>query len=161
LEVVPLLETSPGLQALTVLEELQRRYPDRFSNGRLWTLPRRVKAWRAQHGPAKEVMFRQTHAAGQWGLSDFTELKGVVITGAGEVLGHRLDHFRRAYRGWSYARVVLGGERFPARAEGLARERLGGAPAEHRTDRLSAADRNLSRDDQADLTARYQARCAP
>jgi hypothetical protein len=33
-EVVPMLEGAPGLMALTVLEELQRRYPMRIVNSR-------------------------------------------------------------------------------------------------------------------------------
>jgi hypothetical protein len=47
-------------------------------------------------------------------------------------------------------------------AEGLqnALWALGGAPREHRSDSLSAAFRNLSRDERIDLTARYEALCA-
>ena len=54
-----------------------------------------------------------------------------------------------------HAHVVLGGESFVALAEGLqnALWALGGAPAEHRSDSLSAAFRNLERDAAADLTA--------
>jgi hypothetical protein len=37
--------------------------------------------------------------------------------------------------------------------------RLGGAPREHRTDSLSAAYKNLSADEQADLTERYEGLC--
>ena len=36
---------------------------------------------------------------------------------------------------------------------------LGGAPREHRTDSLSAAFRNLSKDAAEDITGRYQALC--
>src|SRR5688572_11171888 len=32
-EVVPLLEVNPGLQALTLFQEIQRRYPGRFQDG--------------------------------------------------------------------------------------------------------------------------------
>src|SRR5690606_6423293 len=50
--------------------------------------------------------------------------------------------------------VVLGGESFVALAEGLqnALWTLGGAPAEHRTDSLSAAFRNLDREARDDVT---------
>lgn len=74
-------------------------------------------------------MFPQPHATGPCSLSDFTELKGIVITVAGEPLDQRLYHFRLAYSGLCYVRVVHGGENYPALAEGLARvlERLGGA----------------------------------
>jgi hypothetical protein len=160
-ELVPLLKSSPKLQALTLLEELQRRYPGKSPNSRLRTLQRRVKAWRAHSGPDKEVMFRQVKVPGQLGLSDFTILKEVAITLAGEPFDHRLYHFRLAYSGWSFMSVVLGGESFSALAEGLANAlaHLDGAPAEHRTDSLSAAFKNLSDDEREDLTARYAALC--
>lgn len=160
--LVPQLAAAPSLQALTLLEWLQEQYPGQYPDSLLRTLQRRVKSWRAAHGPDKEVMFPQTHGPGLRGLSDFTELKGIVITVAGEPLDHRLYHFRLAYSGWCYVRVVLGGESYPALAEGLtgALERLGGVPAEHRTDSLSAAFRNLGREVETDLTERYAALCA-
>lgn len=73
-------------------------------------------------------MFPQVHGPGLWGLSDFTQLKDVTVTMAGEVLAHRLYRFRLAYSGWCPVRVVLGGESYTALAEGLteALERLGG-----------------------------------
>ena len=64
--------------------------------------------------------------------------------------------------GWPKAHVVLGGESFTALAEGLqnALWSVGGAPREHRSDSLSAAYRNLKRDQREDATARYAALCA-
>jgi hypothetical protein len=83
------------------------------------------------------------------------------VTIAGEPFPHRLYHFRLAYSGWEHARVILGGESFSAVAEGLqdALWKLGKAPAEHRTDSLSAAFKNLDRDAQADFTQRYDELC--
>jgi transposase InsO family protein len=161
-EVVPLLERQPALSATTLFEALQERHGDCFGAGQKRTFQRRVKAWKALHGPDKEVMFRQVAVAGRQGLSDFTELKGCTVTIAGEVLEHRLYHFRLAYSGWSHVRVVLGGESYSALAEGLqeALWRLGGAPLEHRTDSLSAAYRNLSAEARTDLTERYEQLCA-
>ncbi len=63
-ELAELLEHEPDLQAKTLFEELQRRYPGRFSEGQLRTLQRRVKAWRGLEGPSKEVFFPQVHAPG-------------------------------------------------------------------------------------------------
>ena len=160
-EIAARLGGAPDLQALTLLEWLQERYPGKYPDKLLRTLQRRVKAWRLEHGPDKEVMFPQRHAPGELGLSDFTLLKQTTITIAGEPLVHRLYHFRLAYSGWCHARVVLGGESYTALAEGLseALEHLGGVPAEHRTDSLSAAYRNLDAAAQSDITARYQALC--
>ncbi len=57
---------------------------------------------------------------------------------------------------------MLGGESFTALAENLqnALWSLGGVPHEHRTDSLSAAFRNLSREAAEDITRRYDAICA-
>jgi len=160
-EVLPLLEKQPRLNATTLFEDLQDRHPGRYPNGRKRTFQRRVKAWKALHGPDKEVMFRQAQEPGRQGLSDFTQLKTVVVTIEGEPLAHRLYHFRLAFSGWSHLKVVLGGESYTALAEGLqeALWRLGGAPREHRSDSLSAAYKNLTAGEQEDLTERYEALC--
>jgi len=161
-EIVPLLSKQPALDATTLFEDLQDRHRGQFGNGKKRTFQRRVKAWKALHGADKEVMFRQVQEPGRQGLSDFTKLKDVTVTIAGEALEHRLYHFRLAYSGWSHVTVVLGGESFSALAEGLqeALWRLGGAPLEHRTDSLSAAYKNLSIEAQRDLTERYEGLCA-
>jgi hypothetical protein len=161
-EVLPRLEARPALDATTLFEDLQERHAGRFPNSCKRTFQRRVKAWKAHYGPDKEVMFRQQQLPGRLGLSDFTELKDIVVTIGGVALSHRLYHFRLPFSGWSHVKVVLGGESWTALATGLqgALWRLGGAPVEHRTDSLSAAYRNLSADEQADLTQRYERLCA-
>ena len=42
-EIVPLLCAAPALTAVTLIEEIQRRYPGRFGHGVLRTLQRRVR----------------------------------------------------------------------------------------------------------------------
>jgi hypothetical protein len=160
-ELVSMLESSPGLLPITLLEYLQEKYIDRYPDKLLRTMERRVKKWRALHGPEKEVMFRQIYMPGRQGFSDFTKLKGVEITIKGKPLKHLLYHFRLPYSKWSYMKVVLGGESYTALAEGLqeALWRLGGAPLEHRTDSLSAAFKNLTKDEANDITTRYKDFC--
>jgi hypothetical protein len=159
-EIVPLLRGAPGLRPIAVFEEMLRRHPE-LGAGVRRTLERRVRAWRAQHGPEREVIFRQVHEPGRLGLSDFTDMAGLGVTIAGEPLPHRLYHFRLAWSGFEHAHVVLGGESYVALAEGLqnALWALGGAPLEHRSDSLSAAFRNLEREAREDLTRRYDALC--
>jgi hypothetical protein len=156
-EIVPILKAAPGIRAIGVLGELRRRYPE-LSRGIRRTLERRIAAWRALNGPEQDVIFRQEHAPGRLGLSDFTDAKALGVSIAGVPLDHRLYHFRLAFSGFEHAHVVLGGESFVALAEGLqnALWALGGVPTEHRSDSLSAAFRNLNVDAQADLTQRYQ-----
>jgi hypothetical protein len=117
-EVVPMLMAAPGLRSVTLYEELMRRHPDLWPGVR-WTLERRVRAWRAVHGPAQEIVFRQVHQPGRIGLSDFTDMADLQIQVAGTPLNHLLYHFRLAYSGFQHAHVVLGGESFIALAEGL------------------------------------------
>ena len=160
-EVVPLLQSAPGLRSVGIWDELRRRHPE-LPEGVRRTLERRIRGWRAVHGADREVIFRQVHPPGQMGLSDFTEMADLGIRVAGEVLEHRLYHFRLACSGFEHAHVILGGESYVALAEGLqnALWALGGAPLEHRSDSLSAAFRNLKPEVRADLTARYDALCA-
>ncbi len=161
-ELVPMLETDPSLKPITLLHYLMRADPERFPDqGIRRTLERRVRAWKALHGPRREVIFRQRREPGRQALSDFTDAGQLGVTIAGEPLPHLLYHFVLPCSGWQFARVVLGGESFTALAENLqdALWTLGKAPAEHRTDSLSAAFKNLDRDQQADLTERYRALC--
>jgi hypothetical protein len=158
-ELVPLLRSAPGLTAVTLLEELERRYPGRFNTRLLRTLQRRVRRWRALEGEEREVFFAQEHAPGRLGLSDFTDGAELGIRIAGEALQHRLYQFALAYSGWRHAEVVLGGESWVALSAGLqnALWTLGGVPVEHRTDSLSAAFNNLA--EREELTRRYEQLC--
>lgn len=52
-ELVPLLSRAPYLSPMTLLEELQAKYPSLYPDKVLRTLQRRVKKWKALFGPAK------------------------------------------------------------------------------------------------------------
>jgi hypothetical protein len=160
-EILPMLKSAPGLRPVGIFEELRRRHPE-LSSGTRRTLERRIRAWRAVNGPDREVIFRQEHPPGRMGLSDFTDVGDLGVTIAGELVDHRLYHFRLPFSGFEHAHVVLGGESFVALAEGLqnALWSLGGVPEQHRSDSLSAAFRNLDADAKEDLTIRYEALCA-
>jgi hypothetical protein len=132
----------------TLLEMLQDKYPGQYPNSLRRTMQRRVREWKLQYGAEQEVMFRQLHQPGLRALSDFTELKGVVVTIQEKLLAHKLYHFRLEWSHWSWMRVVLGGESFSALAEGLqeALGQLGGVPTEHKTDSLRAAWKHQGED---------------
>lgn len=159
--IVPLLEVSPFLTGVNLLEHLQDLYPGEYADKHLRCLQKRIKHWKALHGPAKEVMFRQLHPPGLRGISDFTHPKRFTVTIQGKPLVHLLYHFRLTYSQWTYVKVVLGGESFTALTTGLqgALWALGGSPLEHRTDSLSAGFKNLSVDAKEDATKRYEALC--
>jgi hypothetical protein len=131
-EIIPLLESAPGLRPITIFNEMRRRHAG-FSDSWRRTLERRVRLWQALHGPEREVIFRQEHPPGKQGLSDFTDATELGVTITSVPLEHRLYHFRLAFSGWDHAHVVLGGESFVALAEGLqnalwTRRRACGAP---------------------------------
>jgi transposase InsO family protein len=161
-ELLPLLRESPHLSAVTLLEELQRRYPGQYGPSALRTLQRRMRQWRAAHGREREVYFAQEHPPGRQGLSDFTDAGELGVTIAGVPFAHRLYQFALAHSGWRSSSVVEGGESFAALSAGLQRAlwHLGGAPEEHRTDSLSAAFKNLGDLERQDWTSRYAALCA-
>ncbi len=141
-----MLETDGAFNAVTLLEELQRRYPGDYGTSILRTLQRRVRQWRAVLGPEREVFFAQEHPPGRLGLSDFTVCDELEVVIAGVAFPHRTYQFALAHSGWRHAVVFEGGESFIALSTGLqsALWRLGGVPEEHRTDSLSAAFNNLA-----------------
>jgi hypothetical protein len=108
-EVVPLLQTDPLLNALTLLEELQRRHPGQYGRSMLRTLQRRMRQWRALHGAEREVFFAQEHPPARLGLSDFTVADDLGVLIDGHAFDHRLYQFTLAHSGWRHALVVTGG----------------------------------------------------
>jgi hypothetical protein len=155
-EVQARLELSPGLEAKTLFEDLQRRFPGRFQDGQLRTLQRRVKRWRALDGPDQEVFFAQKHHPGQLGASDFTHLTSLQVTIAGMPFAHLVYHFVLTYSNWEHVTVCFS-ESFESFSAGVqdALWELGGVPEQHRSDRMSLA---VHQDGHAELfTQRYRA----
>ena len=144
-----------GLQAKVLFAWLQREYPGKFQDGQLRTFQRGVRRWRATQGPAKEVYFSQVHEPGRLCASDFTEMKSLDVTIAGQSFAHLVYHFVLTYSNWEWALVCFS-ESFESLSEGLqgAVRALGGVPARHRTDRLSAAVNNLT--ESREFTERYR-----
>lgn len=149
------VRTNPGLEAKTIFAALQRQYPERFSDGQLRTLQRRIKRWRASEGPAQEVYFVQEHRAGELCESDFTHMAKLEITVGGEPFAHMLYHFVLTYSNWETG-TICQSESFSNLSEGLQNAfwELGGVPLLHRTDRMTAAVNNLT--EQADFQREYQ-----
>ncbi|MEX0646856.1 MAG: IS21 family transposase, partial [Balneolaceae bacterium] len=162
LDLVPLLENEPTLQALTLLEDLQEKFPGQYDGNLLRTLQRRVKDWKAINGPEKEVIFRQNHPPGWQGLSDFTDCDELLVTILGKPFPHIYYRFYLAFSHWEYTHVITGGESFPALSEGFqnALFELQGCPLTHRTDSLAAAFKNSGQPTEKDFTDSYEELCA-
>lgn len=154
-EVEKMLEAAPGLEAKTIFERLQERPDTSFKDGQLRTLQRKIRQWRAQHGPHKEVMFPQQHRPGEYGQSDFTSMNDLGITIGGERFDHLLYHFVLPYSRWETGMVCFS-ESFESLIAGFQRAvgELGRVPRRHRTDNLSAATHDL-RDGRRAFNERY------
>jgi Mu transposase-like protein len=154
-EVEQLLEGEPSLEAKTIFDHLCRKYEGRFQESQLRTLQRRVKIWRARKGAPKEVFFTQEHVPGRQAQSDFTHLSELMVTIAGQVFKHLFYHFTLVYSNWEWG-MVCASESWESLCEGLqnALWQLGGVPAEHRTDSLTAAVKPIGGRDE--FTERYQ-----
>lgn len=135
-----LLEANPGLEAKTIFDYLRRDAPQKYQDGQLRTLQRRLKHWRATEGPAKEVFFPQIHRPGELSESDFTRMKELGITICGELFDHLIYHFVLTYSDWE-AGTVCFSESFESLSAGYQNAvwELGGVTRKHRTDRMSAA----------------------
>ena len=158
-EVVPLLESDQDgeLQATTIIEFLDERHPDRFGPSQLRTLQRRVRDWRALHGPDREVFFEQVHPPGREVAVDFTHATSLGVTIQGQLLRHLLFVFRLSFSKWTWCDIAFG-ETYEALVAGVqgAVWDLGGVPAVLRTDNLSAATHELKRSGGRALTQRFR-----
>jgi hypothetical protein len=152
------LERDPALQVKTLFDELCLLHPTRYQPVQLRTLQRQVALWRAQAGPAREIIFEQIHQLGRLGQSDFTHMDDLAITLAGVPFPHLLYHFVLTFSNVEAVHLCFS-ESFEALAEGLESclWQLGGVPHQHRTDNLSAAVVRIERSGERHYTERYQA----
>jgi hypothetical protein len=138
------LAETPELEAKTLFEVLQAEHPDRYDDGQLRTLQRRVKAWRAAHGPEQEIMFGQRHRPGEAAQTDFTNAAELGVTIAGQVFLHLLCVLVLPYSNWQWATVCLS-ESTAALRKGVQRAlfQLGRVPRWHQTDNSTAATHRI------------------
>ncbi len=156
--VVAHLERDPALQAATLFALLCEQHPGRYRPTQDRTLRRHIARWRALHGPEQEVIFEQRHTPGERAQSDFTHMEDLGVTIGGEAFPHMVYHFVLTYSNTEAASLCFS-ETFEALAEGIEKAlwQMGGVPLQHRTDHLSAAVRQLRKEEQEDWTVRYQA----
>ena len=139
-----MLKDAPELQAKTLFEWLSQQHPDHYSPGQLRTLQRKLKRWRAQHGPDKEVFFPQCHRPGEAAQTDFTHAAELGITIAGEPFVHLIGHFALPFSNWQFP-TVCRSESLCALSKTVqdALFELGHVPEVHQTDNSTAATHNL------------------
>jgi len=85
-----MLEEAPELEARTLFDHLVGLKPDAYAAGQLRTLQRRVREWRAQRGPEREIFFPQAHRPGEALQTDFTHATVLGVRIGGELFAHQL-----------------------------------------------------------------------
>jgi hypothetical protein len=143
-EIAARLKEAPELEAKTLFEELIHRKPQSYEPGQLRSLQRRIKRWRAEEGPDKEIFFAQEHRPGEAAQTDFTRATQLGITIGGEPFEHMLCHVVLPCSNWQWA-TVCWSESMVALRRGVqsAMFRLGCVPQYHQTDNSTAATHDL------------------
>ncbi|PKO63326.1 MAG: hypothetical protein CVU23_11335, partial [Betaproteobacteria bacterium HGW-Betaproteobacteria-17] len=136
-------------------EQLQTEYPDRFDDGQLRTLQRKIKCWRGEHGPERQAVLAQRHRPGEAAQSDFTDATELGVIVAGELLVHMLYVLVLPFSNWQWATVCFS-ESMASLRHGLQRSlfQLGRVPVFHQTDNSTAATHNIPRDKEEKVEGR-------
>jgi len=137
---VPRLVDAPELEALLLLEFLIEKYPGQYELTHLRSLQRRIREWRAIHGPPKEVFFAQMHRPGEAMQTDFTSANELGVTIQGRPFPHLLCHAVLPYSNWEWV-AICQSESIMALRRGVqaAIFRLGKVPEWHQTDNSTGA----------------------
>jgi len=143
-EVESRLVDEPTLEARTLFEWLLEQHPERYQGGQLRTLQRRMKRWRAERGPEREVELGQRHRPGEAAQTDFTAATELGVTILGQLFAHLLCVTTLPYSNWQWATVCLS-ESMAALRRGVQRAlfQLGRVPRFHQTDNSTAATHRI------------------
>lgn len=159
-EIEERLQHDRRLKPYALLDWLKQKYNSPGAEPRVTdsirrTLERRVQRWKLEHGVEQEVTFPQVHHAGDVIAFDFVVMNSLKITIGGKPFDHMMFHAVFTYSNWEYVHVCHS-ESFEALSMGLqdALHRAGGVPRRVRSDSLSAAVNNLSRD--REFATQYQ-----
>jgi len=138
--VVPLLQREPGLAPLTIMQNLQEKFPGKFTPGQIRTLQRRIRQWRFLNGPEREVFFPQVTEPGRRLQADWTSMNELKITIQGEAFPHLLFHAVLEHSNWHWGQRCRS-ESFLSLQRGLQTvlTQLGAVPAELWVDNSSTA----------------------
>lgn len=157
-EIAPLLKADERgvLEAKTLIEHLEKQHPGKFREAQTRTLQRRIRDWRALHGPEKHVFFEQVHPPGREASFDFTHGDELGVTILGVAFCHLIFELVLSCSGWTWVMLAFG-ETFEALVAGLqgAFWELGGVTAIVRHDNLSAATHELARSGGRSLNRRF------
>lgn len=139
------LVDAPELEGRILFEDLMRRRPGVYQEGQLRTFQRRVRVWRAHHGPDKEVFFPQEHRPGEALQTDFTWVTELEITIDRIPFPHMLCHVVLPYSNWGWI-TACQSESMLALRRGVpaALVQLGRVPQFHQTDNSTSATHKVA-----------------
>jgi hypothetical protein len=142
-QVEAMLKDAPELEAKMLFEWLSEEKPDKYQEGQLRTLQRRVSTWRALNGE-ELLMLEQIHIPGEVMQTDGTWMNELGISIQGQAFAHMLIHSVLPYSNWEWGRVVQT-ESLLAIRLGVQSSlvKLGYVPKIHQTDNSTAATHHL------------------
>lgn len=140
-----MLADAPELEAKALFDFLLAQPESGLCPGHLRTFQRRVRRWRATHGPEQEVFFPQHHTPGLAIQLDWTHASELGVRIGGEPLDHLLCHCVLPYSNWEWVKRC-GSESFLSLVGGLqaALGQLGKRPRYLATDNSSAATHEIA-----------------
>ena len=144
-----MLKRAPELEAKALLEHLSGQHPELADGGLLRTFQRRVRQWRLKRGGEKEVFFTQEARPGAVLALDWTDMRKLGVTVAGQKLEHLLFHAVLPYSNWEWA-VRCRSESLLSLRSGLKQTlgRLGKVPRQLLMDNSSTATHRIDADGQ-------------
>ena len=155
-----MLEEAPDLEAKTLFEHLCERSPLLGQPKHLRSFQRKVKQWRLENGPDKEVFFTQDWEPGRAMQLDWTHAEELAVTIGGQPYEHQLCHVVLPYSNWEWT-TRCRSESLLSLRQGLqeALHRLGRVPKELRTDNTTAATHRIGAGAQRDFNPEYLSLC--
>jgi transposase len=155
-----MLAEAPDLEAKALFEHLCQMAPELVREPHLRTFQRRVKLWRLQHGPDKEVFFLQDWEPGRALQLDWTRAGELAVTLAGSPYEHLLCHAVLPYSNWEWA-TVCQSESLLSLRHGLQEslQQLGKVPQELRVDNTSAATHRIGPGAERDFNPEFASLC--
>jgi hypothetical protein len=155
-----MLREAPELEAKALLEHLAPSSGGVVSDKHLRTFQRRVKLWRLEHGPDKEVFFPQDWPPGRALQLDWTHAKELGVRIDGHPYDHLLCHTVLPYSNWEWATCCQSESLLSLRQglqEGL--HRLGKVPLELRVDNSSAATHWIQKGTEREFNPEFVSVC--
>ncbi len=155
-----MLSEAADLEAKALFEHLWQAQPWAVKEKHLRTFQRRVKMWRLQNGPDKEVFFAQDWEPGRVIQLDWTRASELGVTIAGAAYEHLLCHSVLPYSNWEWA-TRCRSESLLSLRQGLQGSlyQLGKAPWDLRIDNTSAATHRIGSGAHRDFNPEFVSLC--